>query len=225
MKTLIKKSIAGDRFRTLCALLLIVATSSFSIYYFLKHNSERFFIFDDSYITLKFASNLFRYGGITFDGTSSLTGATSPLHITFIALCGLFVDIETASLAVGIIFFIASSLLVYLWALAIYKSKAVALLAGILMSTTGWLIYDSLNGLETTTFICFSLLTFYSYYCFPSKPFYIAPLLLSILTRPEGWFIMCALWGWQTIQFILNRDKRILKNLLVAIGLFSFAII
>jgi len=219
-----KKNISGDRVTTIFALLFIAIISWVSVYYYLKHNPEHLLVFDDSYITLKFASNFFRYGNITYDGNSFFAGATSPLHIIFIALCSLFLDIETASLAVGIIFFILSSFLVYLWILAIYNNKIVALLAGILMSTNGWLIFDALNGLETTTFICFSLLTFYLYYLYEEKPRYVVPLFLSILTRPEGWFIAFALWLWQIIKFSTLRDKQVLNNLFISLGIFTLFI-
>ena len=218
------KSMAADRFTTLFPLLFIAIISCVSIYYYIQHNPEHLLVFDDSYITLKFASNLFRYGGITYDGTSLLAGATSPLHIIFIALCGLFLDLETASLAVGIIFFILSSLLVYLWTLAIYNNKVIALLAGTLMATSGWLIFDALNGLETTTFICFSLLTLYLFYVYEDKPFYVASLFLSILTRPEGWFIACALWTWQVIRYSIFRNKQILNSFFVSLGIFTLLI-
>jgi len=203
-----EKNTVRNRFKKLVDLLVIATISSVAVIPYLRYNPEHILVFDDSYITLKFAANFFRYGGITYDGTSLLAGATSPLHIIFIALCGLFLEMETASLAVGIIFFILSSLLVYLWTLAIYNKRIIALLAGLMMATNGWLVYDSLNGLETTTFIFFSLLTFYIYYRYPSKPFYSIPLFLSILTRPEGWFILCALWMFQSIQYMIQRDKR-----------------
>ena len=225
MKNEEKKSVAESRLKTLAPYLLVVIVSCAMSFYYLLCNPDHLLIFDDSYITLKFAAHFFDFRGITYDGSSYLTGATSPLHIILVAILGLFLKMEIASLVIGISFFIFSSLIVYSWTFKIYNDRRVALVAGIILSTNGWLIYDSLNGLETTTFICFSLLTFYSYYCFPSKPLYILPLLLSILTRPEGWFIMCSLWGWQLMQFILQRDKKILKDLLLSIGIFSLAII
>lgn len=212
------------RFITPLALLFIATIACVSIYYYLKHNPEHLLVFDDSYITLTFAANFFRYGGITYDGTSFLAGATSPLHIIFIAICSLFLDIATASLTVGTIFFILSALLVYLWTLALYNNKAMALLAGTLMATSGWLIFDALNGLETTTFIFFSLLTFYLFYTHRSKQFYVIPLYLSILTRPEGWFIACALWMWQIIGYRIHRDKQILKDLFTSLGIITLVI-
>ncbi len=211
-----KKSMPGGRVTTIFAFLFIAIISWGSVHYYLKHNPEHLLVFDDSYITLKFASNFFRYGNITYDGNSFFAGATSPLHIIFIALCSLFLDIETASLAVGIIFFILASLLVYWWTLSIYNSKAVALLAGILMSTNGWLIFDALNGLETTTFIFFSLLTFYLFYLYRSKPFYVIPLALSILTRPEGWFIAAALWLWEGMTYLRQKKKHNFKGIFIA---------
>ena len=224
MKKTEKKSELASRFTTLLALLFIATISCLSLYSFLDHNPEHLFVFDDSYITLKFASNFFKYGGITYDGTSFFAGATSPLHIIFITLFSLFLEIEIASLVVGSISFILSSLIVYLWTLAIYNNKTVALLAGILTATSGWIIFDSLNGLETTTFIFFSLLTFYLYYVHEDKPYYTITLFLSVLTRPEGWFIACALWLWEIIRYSILRKKQILNCLFISLGTFTLLI-
>src|SRR4030042_2248338 len=100
-------------------LLFIFLVSFLSVTYFLRENPEHFLVFDDSYITLRFAANFFKYRGITYDGTTFLSGATSPLHIICIALLGLFMEMEEASLATGVIFFILSSFLVYLWTLSL----------------------------------------------------------------------------------------------------------
>jgi hypothetical protein len=219
-----QRGIAGNRVESLFAMLLITITASASIYIYLRHNPGHLLVFDDSYITLQFASNFFKYGSITYDGSSFFEGATSPFHIIFIAICSLFLKIETASLAAGSIFFIASSFLSYLWTLALYNNKVIALLAGILMATSGWLVFDALNGLETTTFIFFSLLTFYLYYVYECKPYYAIPLFLSILTRPEGWFIAGALWMWQIIKYLIHRDNQTLKTLFTSLAAIALLI-
>lgn len=207
---------------SLCFIAILACTSALS---FLSHNPEQLLVFDDSYITLKFAANFFKYNGITYDGNSYLTGATSPLHIVLVALAGLLFKLETASLFVSIVFFILSSLLVYLWTLQIYNDRGIALLAGVLMSTSGWLVFDALNGLETTTFIFFSLLTFYLFYVYERKFYYVIPLFLSILTRPEGWFVACAIWLWQVIQWIDQKDTRILRHLLVSMSVLVLLVV
>ena len=222
---MLQRKRSWECFKTLPPLFLVALLSCTSSLFYLRSNPDHFLVFDDSYITLKFASNFFKYGGITYDGTQCLTGATSPLHIVFIALAGLFFKMETASLIVGIVFFVFSSLIVYLWTLKIYNDRGIALLAGVLMSTSGWLVFDSLHGLETTTFICFSLLTFYLFYVYENRVFYILPLFLSILTRPEGWFIACALFMWQVIQYIKQRDKKILRHISTALGIFILLVI
>ncbi len=201
-------------------LSLILLASFLSLAYFLRSNPGHLLVFDDSYITLRFAENFFRYNGITYDGSSFFSGATSPLHIVCIALLGLFMKMEEASLAIGVIFFVLSSFVVYLWTLALCGSRRPALLAGMLMATSGWLIFDALNGMETTAFIFFSLATFYLYYRYQPRALYALPLALSLLTRPEGLFIAGALWLWQLIRYYLDRDKLILKQLSIALGIF-----
>jgi len=211
--------------KSLPPLFFIALLSCAASLFYLRHNPDHLLVFDDSYITLKFAANFFKYKAITYDGTLHLTGATSPLHVILVALVGLFFKLETASLVVGIVFFVFSSLLVYLWTLKIYNDRRIALLAGVLVSSSGWLVFDSLNGLETTAFIFFSILTFYLFYAYEHKIYYIIPLFLSILTRPEGWFIACALWSWQVIKYVDQKDKKKLWHLSTALGFFILLVI
>ena len=206
-------------------LLLILLISLVSVTCFLGSNPQQLLVFDDSYITLRFAENFFTYSGITYDGSTFFSGATSPLHIICIALLGLFMKMEQASLAIGVIFFVLSSFLVYLWTLALYGSRRTALLAGILTATSGWLVFDSLNGMETTAFIFFSLLTFYLYYRYQPRALYAVPLALSVLTRPDGWFLAGALWMWQIIRYFGERDKQRVKHLVISIEIFLILIL
>ena len=218
-----KEKRAGADFTIGLHLLLIGLVSSTACLYFLTFNPDHLLLFDDSYITLRFASNLFKYGGITYDGSLYFTGATSPLHIVLVAVLGQLLKLETAALAVGILFFTLSCLLVYLWSLRIYNNKQTALLAGLMMSISNWLVADALNGLETTSFIFFSLLTFYLFYTYPARIFYIITLFLSVFTRPEGWFIACALFAGQAFQCWAGKDTRSQRRLLTA-GLCLIAI-
>jgi len=199
---------------------LILLMSLLSVAFFLRSNPEHLLVFDDSCITLRFAENFFKYNGITYDGTHFLSGATSPLHIVYIALLGLFIETGEAALASGIIFFLLSSFLVYIWTLALYNCWRTALLAGMLMATSGWLVFDLLNGMETTTFIFFSLATFSLYCRYQPRALYAIPLALSVLNRLEGWFITVSRWMWQRIRYYINRDKLILKQLSIALGIF-----
>lgn len=206
-------------------LLLILLISLASVMFFLRSNPDRLLVFDDSYITLRFAENLFRYKGITYDGSAFVSGATSPLHILCIALLGRFMAMADASIATGVIFFVLSSSIVYLWILALYGSRRAALLAGMMTATSGWLVFDALNGMETTAFIFFSLLTFYLYYRYPDRALYAVPLTLSALTRPEGWFIAASLWLWQIIRYGRERDRQQVKHLLISMEIFIILIL
>ena len=61
---MIKKT-KQDFFKKFLPLFPIAILSLVASLYYLSHNPEHIQIFDDSYITLKFASNFFKYGGIT----------------------------------------------------------------------------------------------------------------------------------------------------------------
>jgi hypothetical protein len=94
-----------------------------------------------------------------------------------------------------------------------------------LMATSGWLVFDSLNGMETTAFIFFSLATFYLYYRYQPRALYAIPLALSVLTRPEGLFIAGALWMWQLIMYCGERDSQLLKHLVISLEIFLILIL
>ena len=85
---MVQKERAWSYLKASFPLVLISLLSCGISLYYLKLNPDHLLVFDDSYITLRFASNLFNYRGITYDGVSYLAGATSPLHVIFVALAG-----------------------------------------------------------------------------------------------------------------------------------------
>jgi hypothetical protein len=210
--------------QTVLAVMATALLAAGSSYCYLRLNPGLFLIFDDSYITLKFAANLLELKAITFNGSDILIGATSPLHILLVALAGLWFKLELASILIGVTAFMGSSILVYLLADEICRDKKTAWLAGILMSTSSWMIFDALNGLETTTFIFLSLLTFYLFKKYRNDFCYIPVLVLCILTRPEGWFVAGSIWICYAFQFGLGRNDQLKRQVWVEIGLFFLLI-
>ncbi|MEO0090498.1 MAG: glycosyltransferase family 39 protein [candidate division WOR-3 bacterium] len=177
---------------------------------YLSQNKELFLVYDDSYITLTFAKNLFQYKGLTFDGRYFNEGATSPLHIFLISFFNLFFhNLPLSNILIGIFSYFLLIFLTYKYYKLIFNEK-IALISSFLTATTGLIIFDALSGLETILFIDFILLTLYFFE--KKNPLFGIFLALAIYTRPEGIFLGVALF----VYLIFKRIK--LKEL------FPFAI-
>ncbi|MCX5895237.1 MAG: hypothetical protein NTZ51_05330, partial [Proteobacteria bacterium] len=149
-----------------------------------RHNEA--FPFDDSYISLKLATTILNPKGISSDDYT-LSGATSPLHILLIAIsCKVLhwfwsnAYIETTALIIGILFHAAACAVFYLLSYEVLKNQWLALGAGVAMAANGCLLFDSLNGLETSQYILLSLLTLYCLIKWGKRIFYAIPLGLTI---------------------------------------------
>jgi hypothetical protein len=154
-------------------------------------------IFDDSFISLTFARNLSEHGILSFDGSSWSSGATSPLHVGILAgLLKAGVDPIDASVYLGVAAHALLSVAVYLLAWSIIRNRAVALLAALIISFNGYAALDAGNGLETSLFMALVALTMATFFLGADPRWRIATGLLaalSVLTRPEGAFLIPAL--------------------------------
>ncbi len=173
---------------------------------YLSQNKELFFVYDDSYITLTFAKNLFQYKGLTFDGKYFNEGATSPLHIFLISFFNLFFhNLPFSNILLGIFSYFLLIFLTYQYYKLIFNEK-IAFISSFLTATTGLIIFDALSGLETILFIDFILLTIYF---LEKRSFFFGIFLaLAIYTRPEGIFLGVSIF----IYLIFKRVK--IKELL-----------
>lgn len=171
--------------------LLIVLAAGLAII-FLRVNPGGRFVYDDSYITLKFAQNLLRYGRFTFDGGPSSSGATSPLHVILIALLALiFGRVDLAAFFLGVATLAGASAFCYYWAREVSGSRRTGFLTGLLFVSSGWMVFDALSGLETVLFIMLLLLALFLFE--KRNRWFGIPLALNIMTRPEGWFFVAGL--------------------------------
>lgn len=105
---------------------------------------------DDAYITLHNARTLLAGGADpVYAGSTALTGATSAVHLTLIAILGLAIPLELASKLVTLaaILLYAAGLIVLLRRLQCPPvARAVLLIAGLMV---GYMPYHLLNGLES----------------------------------------------------------------------------
>lgn len=109
--------------------------------------------FDDSYIAQQYARHLLPTGMLTFDGIRPSRGATSPPHVFLLALSRQVVsDPVTAALLVGLVCHAGFLVLLFLLVreLGCRPGVAVAVLSA--AASCGFLVFDSLNGLETSLF-------------------------------------------------------------------------
>ncbi len=191
-------------------LSIILSACLFSTLYFLSSSSVSSLPFDDGFIPLVFADNLWSLHFFTFDGESPSTGATSLPHVLILFLFRRFIgDPIHASQAVGIFGLSFLSIAVYFFGVELSRGREhVGLLGALLCSSCGYLVYDALNGLETTLFVGLTVLTLALYVRFEKSahrfPLFAVFLGVTIMTRPEGWFLAAGLF----IQLFLRNAAR-----------------
>ena len=174
------------------------------------------FPMDDTYIHFVYADNLISHGKLFFSDVSEKgVGATSPLWVFLLAgLKLLGVPLLISAKALGMIALIVVSGGIYVLFRSVWKSPFL-LLAVILLSTSGNLIWFSLSGMETMLFLAAGILALIAYR--EEKWIYLGILLgLIILTRPEGIILLAAtvlidLWVYRYIR------RRLLMAILICI--------
>ncbi len=163
--------------------------------------------FDDSYISLQFARNLARHGFLTFDGETASAGATSLLHVAILAVpIKLGVEPVKASLAVGVILQLALVPTVYWLSWTIFKDRAAAALAGASVGVAGYLVFDALNGMETTLFLLMSAAAVAAFLAARTDRGFLGGgvlVALAVLSRPEGVLLLGAIG----LYYLVNPDR------------------
>jgi hypothetical protein len=188
-------------------------------YYFFS--TGRFqFPFDDSYITLEFARNFAATGRFTFDGVHAVPGATSPLHVLLLALTArLGVGLEAADAALGILFFLLVIERTGALAWRLTRSRPAVLLSATVTALSGYLVYDSLNGLETTLFIFLALSWVTSVVGFIENRKVtmgtVLWLFLALLTRPEATWLAASVGAYVLLRALrVPNERKALARLL-----------
>ena len=163
--------------------------------------------FDDSYISLQFARNLAGHGFLTFDGETASAGATSLLHVAILAIpIKLGVDPVKASVAVGVLLQLGLVVAMYWLAWTIFKDRLVAALSGASVGVMGYLVFDALNGMETTLFLVVSTAAVAAFLGARSERRYLAAGILAaiaVLTRPEGGLLL----GAMGLYYLVNPER------------------
>jgi len=147
---------------------------------------------DDSWIHFRYAQNLSRGYGLSFNPGEPSAGSTSPLWVIILALFSLFTrEFVITSKVLGAFCFLATALLVRRLALNHGLSEFLATLAALVTLSSGRLAWSALSGMETCAFTLVATLAIVQWK--PTAPNIKASLLqgilfgLSTLLRPEGW--------------------------------------
>jgi hypothetical protein len=170
------------------------------------------FPMDDTYIHFVYADNLASHGRLFFsDINEKGVGATSPLWVFFLAVFKLAgVPLLVSAKVLGLIGLTVVSGGIYVLFRPVWKSPFL-LLAVVLLSISGNLIWFSLSGMETMLFLALGILSLIAY---REEKWRVVGLLLGlmILVRPEGIILAAA---FLFVDLWANRSLR--RELIVAL--------
>ncbi len=160
--------------------------------------------YDDSYIAQQYARFALDTGMLTFDGVHPSNGATSPPHVILLAVARKVIgDSVWAARLLGVILHSACLFCLYSLLLAMGCRKTVALLVSCAAAVCGFLVVDSLNGLETSLFHLLSVAFIWLALRAQDKRDLILLIAVGWLLawcRPEGMIMLAA-----GLPFILRR--------------------
>ncbi|MFW6116548.1 MAG: hypothetical protein ACOC6F_02370 [bacterium] len=175
-----------------------------SLYFGLSQHPSSF---DDAYITYRYARNVAQGRGLVYNSGEPVLGTTTPLYTLLLAgLALIWQDIPALSHAVGVMAWALCVPVVY--GIGRTADKEICGLAAASLAATNALFLNVL-GMETTTYILLTLLTFYFYL---SKRATWAALCagLAFLTRWDGILVVAVLMFAQTL-----RDRREVPKMLI----------
>jgi hypothetical protein len=170
---------------------------------------------DDTYIHFQYARQMAHGDFYVYNpGDDPTSGATSFLYIPLLAL-GYLLGFHGLSLAywavgIGALALLASAWLIYRLILPANPQpiqRAVAITLMLCFAISGPLVWAAFSGMETSLFVCITLLALYTYQTYPHRPLIVASAAaLAALARPEGALIalvLVAALGWR-----MYRTKR-----------------
>lgn len=147
---------------------------------------------DDSWIHFRYAQNLHRGYGLSFNPGEPSTGSTSPLWVIVLTLCSLFTgEFLITSKVIGALCLLATALLTHKIALDYALPEPLSIAAALCTLLSGRLTWCALSGMETSIFTLASTLAIARWR--PVVPnlktsFQLGILFgLTTLLRPEGW--------------------------------------
>lgn len=183
-------------------------------------------VFEDAYISFRYARNWAAGLGLVFDAGERVWGYSNFLWTLLLGLCArLGLDIAASAKALGLASSIAC-LWLCAWALVRRGSgRAAALLApALLVASPHWRIATQ-NGLETTFYAALVLASLVLLVEAQEGgwrwPWYVLTLLGCALTRPDGPIFAALVFGFEGLRWLRTRDRRVLIRAGLGLALFT----
>jgi len=164
---------------------------------------------DDTFIHLRFASNLARGHGFSFNPGQQLPGSTSPLWVLILTpfASGSKEFMVGASLVLSSLSYLPLGVLAWMLARRLGASRAIGLTAGALVALNGRLLWAGMSGMETDLFAALSMLGFIVYLGEQKdgRMSWRAGLILGLAVgaRPEGYMLFIGV----VIHHLLSRAR------------------
>ena len=158
------------------------------------------FPLDDAWIHARFADNLARGHGFSYNRGTPSSGSTSPLWAFLLAATyALGVAPIPAGLTWGILFLMASCWITYRLALAVGQSPFVGVTATVFTALMARLIWGALSGMEVSLYVYLALLALIWHVHYdPNSGFrsYFSTIALALaaLARPECYILFPVAW-------------------------------
>jgi len=164
---------------------------------------------DDTFIHLRFASNLARGHGFSFNPGQQLPGSTSPLWVVMLTpfARGSKEFMVGASLVLSSLSYLPLGVLAWMLARRLGASRAIGLTAGALVALSGRLLWAGMSGMETDLFAALSMLGFIVYLGEQKngRMSWRVGLILGLAAnaRPEGYMMFIGV----VIHHLLSRAR------------------
>jgi 4-amino-4-deoxy-L-arabinose transferase-like glycosyltransferase len=215
----------------LAARLVIVFVPTFFIEEnFLVANS---IALDDAFITFKIARNVYSGLGFSFDNVE-VTNASPFLWTYLLSLFGFLDSVSFVLFALSLcsFFFVLSGYFLYKTCMTIFRSREIAILTVFLYLFNPFFMLISVNGLETSLFLLFLMLSLYFYVSrirtsnpkITSLVFFSVLLALMNLTRGDGLYFFLAFLIDYVFIFREAGIKERFRNFLLVLIVFSLIV-
>lgn len=113
------------------------------------------FTLDDAYIVQHSVNNITSFKDESlFIDSSKNSGLTSLVHVSLVSLLSFFINVNWSQFIVASSSFMAFLLLVFSYSLKLNKNLFLSFLVTLIAATSGFIIEQTYNGLETTLLIC-----------------------------------------------------------------------
>lgn len=113
------------------------------------------FTLDDAYIVQHSVNNITSFKDeVLFIDSSKNSGLTSLVHVSLVSLLSFLINVNWSQFIIASLSFMAFLVLVFAYSLKLNKNLFLSFLVTLIAATSGFIIEQTYNGLETTLLIC-----------------------------------------------------------------------